>query len=172
MCTFFFRLSNRGVYCLQYDSEKIVSGLRDDTIKVWRRVGTTSSNPAFATCAVGDVAAAAATSAEPATAVDGHTERVEGSAAAASENEGAQSESDGYQCTQVLRGHTGSVLCLQYEGNLLISGSSDSKVRIWDLSTGECLHILDKLHLRHMAYWVGVSASAANAYDGATWSTV
>lgn len=45
------------------------------------------------------------------------------------------------------------MLCLQYEGNLLISGSSDSKVRIWDLSTGECLHILDRhyeavLHLR------------------------
>ncbi|VDP84708.1 unnamed protein product [Echinostoma caproni] len=27
----------KGVYCLQYDKEKIVSGLRDDTIKVWRR---------------------------------------------------------------------------------------------------------------------------------------
>ncbi|VEL19556.1 unnamed protein product [Protopolystoma xenopodis] len=27
----------KGVYCLQYDAHKIVSGLRDDTIKVWRR---------------------------------------------------------------------------------------------------------------------------------------
>ncbi|VDK42932.1 unnamed protein product [Taenia asiatica] len=144
--------TSKGVYCLQYDSEKIVSGLRDDTIKVWRRVGTTSTNSPFTTCAAGDVPAATK-SAEPVTTVDGHTERAEGGAAAVSENEAAQSESDGYQCTQVLRGHTGSVLCLQYEGNLLISGSSDSKVRIWDLSTGECLHILDKhyeavLHLR------------------------
>nr|VZI20056.1 unnamed protein product [Spirometra erinaceieuropaei] len=53
----------------------------------------------------------------------------------------------------VLEGHTGSVLCLQYEGNLLISGSSDSSVRLWDLSTGECLHTLRHhseavLHLR------------------------
>lgn len=28
---------SKGVYCLQYDDEKIVSGLRDNTIKVWRR---------------------------------------------------------------------------------------------------------------------------------------
>lgn len=63
-------------------------------------MGTTSTNPAFATCAAGDVPAAT-TSAEPATMVDGHTERVEGGAAAANENEAAQSESDGYQCTQV-----------------------------------------------------------------------
>lgn len=26
---------SRGVYCLQYDDEKIVSGLRDNTIKIW-----------------------------------------------------------------------------------------------------------------------------------------
>lgn len=26
-----------GVYCLQYDDDKIISGLRDNTIKVWRR---------------------------------------------------------------------------------------------------------------------------------------
>ncbi|VDM37042.1 unnamed protein product [Toxocara canis] len=28
---------SKGVYCLQYDDEKIVSGLRDNTIKIWRR---------------------------------------------------------------------------------------------------------------------------------------
>jgi WD40 repeat protein len=26
-----------GVYCLQYDDEKIISGLRDTTIKIWKR---------------------------------------------------------------------------------------------------------------------------------------
>ncbi|EYC45738.1 hypothetical protein Y032_0418g1118 [Ancylostoma ceylanicum] len=29
--------NSKGVYCLQYDDEKIVSGLRDNTIKVWNR---------------------------------------------------------------------------------------------------------------------------------------
>jgi len=27
--------TSKGVYCLQYDDRKIVSGLRDNTIKVW-----------------------------------------------------------------------------------------------------------------------------------------
>lgn len=29
--------TSKGVYCLQYDDEKIVSGLRDNTIKIWDR---------------------------------------------------------------------------------------------------------------------------------------
>ena len=29
--------SSKGVYCLQYDDQKIVSGLRDNTIKIWNR---------------------------------------------------------------------------------------------------------------------------------------
>ncbi|PIO32025.1 hypothetical protein AB205_0092660 [Aquarana catesbeiana] len=27
--------TSKGVYCLQYDDQKIVSGLRDNTIKIW-----------------------------------------------------------------------------------------------------------------------------------------
>ena len=29
--------NSKGVYCLQYDDEKIISGLRDNTIKIWDR---------------------------------------------------------------------------------------------------------------------------------------
>lgn len=29
--------NSKGVYCLQYDDDKIVSGLRDNTIKLWDR---------------------------------------------------------------------------------------------------------------------------------------
>lgn len=29
--------NSKGVYCLQYDDSKIVSGLRDNTIKIWDR---------------------------------------------------------------------------------------------------------------------------------------
>ncbi|VDN98750.1 unnamed protein product [Rodentolepis nana] len=135
--------SSRGVYCLQYDSEKIVSGLRDDTIKVWRRVGTP------ATCVaphVSNTNNSAATVGEQS--INSMEENTSAAAAATSAQatDPSQTEGDGYQCTQVLRGHTGSVLCLQYEGDLLISGSSDSKVRLWDLSTGDCLHILEKHH--------------------------
>uniref|UniRef100_A0A0N5BE51 F-box domain-containing protein n=1 Tax=Strongyloides papillosus TaxID=174720 RepID=A0A0N5BE51_STREA len=33
--------TSKGVYCLQYDDTKIVSGLRDNTIKIWRRPDNT-----------------------------------------------------------------------------------------------------------------------------------
>ena len=36
---------------------------------------------------------------------------------------------DSLECAQVLQGHTGSVLCLQYDENVIISGSSDATVR-------------------------------------------
>ena len=37
-CLFLDRSENsKGVYCLQYDDAKIVSGLRDNTIKMWDR---------------------------------------------------------------------------------------------------------------------------------------
>ncbi len=29
--------ASKGVYCLQYDDDKIISGLRDNTIKLWDR---------------------------------------------------------------------------------------------------------------------------------------
>jgi F-box and WD-40 domain protein 1/11 len=54
---------------------------------------------------------------------------------------------------QVLTGHTGSVLCLQYDEKVIISGSSDSTVRVWDVATGEMVNTLIHhceavLHLR------------------------
>jgi len=53
----------------------------------------------------------------------------------------------------VLTGHTGSVLCLQYDDKAIISGSSDSTVRVWDATTGEMVNTLIHhceavLHLR------------------------
>lgn len=54
---------------------------------------------------------------------------------------------------QTLTGHTGSVLCLQYDDKVIISGSSDSTVRVWDVNTGEMVNTLIHhceavLHLR------------------------
>jgi F-box and WD-40 domain protein 1/11 len=47
----------------------------------------------------------------------------------------------------------GSVVCLQYDDKVIISGSSDSTVRVWDVKTGEMLYTLIHhceavLHLR------------------------
>ncbi|KAJ5613325.1 hypothetical protein N7510_006519 [Penicillium lagena] len=43
---------------------------------------------------------------------------------------------------KVFRGHTDSVMCLQFEDNILMTGSYDSTVKIWDLDTGEELRTL------------------------------
>ncbi|KAL7273808.1 hypothetical protein RUND412_003316 [Rhizina undulata] len=49
-----------------------------------------------------------------------------------------------------LRGHHGSVLCLQFdespEEDVIISGSSDSNVIIWRFSTGEIIKVIEKAH--------------------------
>ena len=37
------------------------------------------------------------------------------------------------QCTKILKGHTGSVLCLQYSEQVIITGSSDSTIRLGQL---------------------------------------
>lgn len=44
--------------------------------------------------------------------------------------------------TKILRGHTNGVMCLQFDDNMLISGSYDSTVKIWDLNTGEEIRTL------------------------------
>lgn len=54
---------------------------------------------------------------------------------------------------QILTGHTGSVLCLQYDDRVIISGSSDATVRVWDVQTMQLVNTLIHhceavLHLR------------------------
>ncbi|KAA0197043.1 F box:WD repeat containing protein 1A [Fasciolopsis buskii] len=163
----------KGVYCLQYDKEKIVSGLRDDTIKVWRRFDqqncqssrhqrsaqSSSQRPILvppepaAVLPNNDADPGSDEIPRPA----GDNEEVhaapEAGDAPAPDGFSIDAGSDGYHCTQILEGHSGSVLCLQYIGNLLISGSSDTTVRLWDLSTGRCLNVICHhaeavLHLR------------------------
>ncbi|KAJ1915584.1 hypothetical protein H4219_004250 [Mycoemilia scoparia] len=44
---------------------------------------------------------------------------------------------------RTFRGHRASVLCLQFEGDTLVSGSSDSTIIVWDIPTGKRLHVLN-----------------------------
>ena len=47
-------------------------------------------------------------------------------------------------CVQVLKGHTNYVFCCNYnpQSNLIVSGSFDETVRLWDVKTGQCLKVL------------------------------
>lgn len=44
--------------------------------------------------------------------------------------------------TRVFKGHTNGVMCLQFDDNILATGSYDSTIKIWDIETGEELRTL------------------------------
>lgn len=47
------------------------------------------------------------------------------------------------RCTEkVLRGHTNEVTCLQFDEQIIATGSYDATIRIWDVNTGEELRTL------------------------------
>ncbi|GES57316.1 sulfur metabolite repression control protein [Aspergillus terreus] len=44
--------------------------------------------------------------------------------------------------TKIFKGHTNGVMCLQFEDNILATGSYDATIKIWDTETGEELRTL------------------------------
>lgn len=46
------------------------------------------------------------------------------------------------QCVQTLVGHTGGVWSSQMRDSVVISGSTDRTLKVWNADTGECVHTL------------------------------
>lgn len=44
---------------------------------------------------------------------------------------------------RTLLGHKRGIACLQYRDKIVVSGSSDNTIRIWDIECGACLRILE-----------------------------
>lgn len=40
-----------------------------------------------------------------------------------------------------LLGHSGKINSLQFDSTKILSASSDSTVRLWDFTTGECIYV-------------------------------
>lgn len=58
---------------------------------------------------------------------------------------GRQTGRNGPWLTKVLHGHDGGVWCLQVIGrlkNVIVSGSTDRTVRVWNSDSGDCLNVL------------------------------
>lgn len=69
-----------------------------------------------------------------------------------------------------LSGHNNSVRAIAGHGKTLVSGSYDCTVRVWDVVTGECRHVL-RGH-REKVYSVGYSHELSRAVSGSMDTTV
>lgn len=112
------------VYCLQFDEEKIITGSRDRTIRVWdinnftcqKVIGGPNVKPIVGPKVLRTVDYP-----------DFHL-------ATASVNGTAYGNGIYHVPSQW---HDASILCLQYDDEILVTGSSDSDLLVWDIKTYE-----------------------------------
>ncbi|KAF9193349.1 hypothetical protein BGZ51_003623 [Haplosporangium sp. Z 767] len=115
-----------GIYCIQFDEHKIVSGSRDNTIKIWDVatglcLRTYTGHTASVLCLQYDDDRIVSGSSDTTIHVwDLNTGRP----------------------LQRLAGHADSVLSLRFENDIVVSCSKDRTVRIWKISTGEMIRTL------------------------------
>ncbi|CAL2032404.1 unnamed protein product [Caenorhabditis brenneri] len=109
--------NSKGVYCLQYDDEKIVSGLRDNTIKIWNRSDYTCSRT-----------------------LSGHTGSVlclqydnrviiSGSSDATVRVWDVETG----ECIKTLIHHCEAVLHLRFANGIMVTCSKDRSIAVWDM---------------------------------------
>ncbi|KXS18836.1 WD40 repeat-like protein [Gonapodya prolifera JEL478] len=138
-----------GVYCLQFDEDKIVSGSRDDTIRIWclrthAPLRTLRGHSASVLCLH----------------FHGHT-LVSGG----SDSRILVWDMETGVVLRRLEGHLESVLNLRYDhtSGVVVSCSKDRTVRVWDIETGECKRVLKghraAVNAVQIAHGVIVSAS-------------
>jgi len=112
------------VYCVQFDEKKIITGSRDRTIRVWdlnthrciKVIGGPSVRPAVSPRNLRTVDYPAFHHAEPSVNGTLYGHHI------------FHTPSD-Y--------HSASILCLQYDDEILVTGSSDNDLIVWDISTYE-----------------------------------
>jgi F-box and WD-40 domain protein 1/11 len=109
------------VYCLQFDSDKIVSGSRDKNIKIWdarsyQCTQTLRGHTASVLCLR----------------YNGNT-LVSGS----SDTTVRVWDLDTSECTMQLNGHSSGVLDVCFNEQYIISCSKDTSIRVWDRTTGD-----------------------------------
>lgn len=115
-----------GIYCIQFDENKVISGSRDRSIKIWdMRTGecrrTLMGHTASVLCLQYD-------------------DRfiISGSSDATI----IQWDIETGKIMRTLYGHSESVLNLRFSGNYIVSCSKDRTVRIWDVEKGVTLRVL------------------------------
>jgi WD40 repeat protein len=98
------------VVCLHMDQNYIVSGSNDNTVRVWKR-----ANIAL---------------------MDANGNSNFGQNDVLSNNNNNEINIPIIQPTVTLSGHTATVRCIQFRGNVICSGGSDRLIRVWDIESG------------------------------------
>ncbi|KAI8815408.1 WD40-repeat-containing domain protein [Cladochytrium replicatum] len=160
---------DEAVYCLQFDDDKIISGSRDDTIRVWdMKTGALRSTLAGHTASVlclqydGQNIVSGSSDAtmilwdlptgRVLRTMHGHTEHVlnvrfdRDHIVSASRDKTikvwTRKRNGGGECRMTLRGHRASVNCVQLNGGVIVSASGDRLIKLWSMETGEVIRSL------------------------------
>ncbi|KAG2176980.1 hypothetical protein INT43_007634 [Umbelopsis isabellina] len=163
-----------GIYCIQFDDQKIVSGSRDHTIKIWD-IGTGAcirtlwqhtqsvlclqyddryiiSGSSDNTIKQWDI-----NTGELIRSLNGHTESVlnlrfnEKYIVSCSKDRTVRVwDVNTGALVRRLIGHRAAVNACQFNDNLVVSASGDRTIKLWDIETGECLRTFDS-HSRGIA---------------------
>ena len=114
------------VYCVQFDEDKILTGSRDRTVRIW-------DARTYECIKVIGVPSSGAGSAVPPLPVDVADRGQRPFAKVFSSQSVVEPERT---APWLFMYHNGSILCLQYDNEILITGSSDCTLIIWDVRAG------------------------------------
>lgn len=161
--------SSKGVYCLQYDDDKIVSGLRDNTIKIWDRkslscVKVLSGHSGSVLCLQYDdqiiitgssdstVRVWNVKTGEPINVLSHHCEAVlhlrffNGLMVTCSKDRSIavwqMNSSTDITIKRVLVGHRAAVNVVDFDDKYIVSASGDRTIKVWSTATCEFVRTL------------------------------
>lgn len=115
------------VYCVQFDEDKILTGSRDRTVRIWNA-------RTYECVKILGVPSRVGGSAVPPLPADAADRGQRPFAKVFSSDSVFLERERTAPCFFMY--HNGSILCLQYDDNIMITGSSDCTLIIWDVKTG------------------------------------
>ncbi|KAI8054926.1 WD40-repeat-containing domain protein [Gilbertella persicaria] len=157
-------MHSEGIYCIQFDKHKLVTGSRDRTIKIWDLATATcklqlSGHEGSVLCLQYDDRHVVSGSSDSTVIIfdietgrvlrtlTGHQDSVLGIRivkekcilSCSKDRTLRLWDRDTGELIRVFQGHRAAVNAAQCKDNRIVSASGDRSIKIWDLDTGECL---------------------------------